>query len=178
MKNGIYFLLLAVCLFTKKSNAQSAAVKLNIVFNHVQNLTINPLQTETTLVYNTQADYENGVETVQKEHLTVFSTAAYVVKVRVADEEFVQTAGLGQQHMSLPNITISAIPVVQGNRVLVETKVLGTDGRSIISSDNAALNDVYDVSYRGPGGNLFLDYVSKNGQNVFSNTVLYSIETK
>ncbi len=161
------------------SYAQSQnSVKLNIVFNHIQNLTVNPAQTVTTLAYNTLADFENGVELVQKEHLTVFSTGAYVVKVKVAGEDFIKMGGQATQNLTLPQVTISALPVKQDASVLLETTVLSTAGKSIITSNHSAFNESFDVKYKGPGGNVFLDYVSNNETSTYTNTVFYTIETK
>jgi len=104
-------LLIVLCMQLPSYAQSQNSVKLNIVFNHIQNLTVNPAQTVTTLAYNTLADFENGVELVQKEHLTVFSTGAYVVKVKVAGEDFIKMGGQATQNLPLPQVTISALPV-------------------------------------------------------------------
>ncbi|MGE8423239.1 MAG: hypothetical protein ACN6PI_10435, partial [Sphingobacterium siyangense] len=63
MKKVILFLGLA--LFGRAAVAQTG-VRLNIELHDVQHLVINPDQSTVTLAYHTLADYQNGVESVQK----------------------------------------------------------------------------------------------------------------
>jgi hypothetical protein len=163
--------------------AQSSSVRLDVVLNHVNHLIVNPAQTVTTLSYNTVEDYQNGVEVVQKEHLTVFSTSAYVLNVKLANQDFVQVGGRSNEHanISLPNIRVAATPSSANpspNLTLSPATALGIADHNLISSTAPAFNATFDVSYQGPGSNEFVKYAEENKTVVFSNDVLYSLEPK
>ncbi|TDQ73399.1 hypothetical protein [Sphingobacterium yanglingense] len=158
-------------------NAQTN-VRLNIVLNHVQNLTIHPDQNAVTLTYNDLEDYRRGVEVVKNSHLTVFSTGAYEVKVKLANEEFVKLGGQPTDRLLMPQIKIKARPVIADQQVVLTTGELSAAGGRIISSDKPAFDAIYDVTYQGPGGEELIRYAEKNKTVVFTNDVLYSIETR
>ncbi|SKC03240.1 hypothetical protein SAMN05660841_03752 [Sphingobacterium nematocida] len=154
-----------------------ANVRLNIVLNHVQNLTIHPDQNEVTLTYNDLQDYKRGVEVVKNSHLTVFSTGAYEVKVKLANEEFVKLGGQPTDRLQMPNIKVKASPVGD-QQVSLATGELSVGGSKIISSDRPAFDAIYNVTYQGPGGEELIRYAEKNKTVIFTNDILYSIETR
>ncbi|WP_164111532.1 MULTISPECIES: hypothetical protein [Sphingobacterium] len=153
-------------------------VRLNIVLNHVQNLTIHPDQNEVTLTYNDLQDYKRGVEVVKNAHLTVFSTGAYEVKVKLANEEFLKLGGQPTDRLHMPNIKVKASPVVGDQQVSLTTGELSAGGSKIISSDRPAFDAIYNVTYQGPGGEELIRYAEKNKTIIFTNDILYSIETR
>ncbi len=154
------------------------AVRLNIVLNHVQNLTVNAAQETTTLTYNTVEDYSKGVEVLQKEHLNVFSTSPFVVKVRVENQDFVQIGADQQNRMRLPNISVKATSAEQGNGMILEQKILSLQESALITADNPAFNHKFDITYKGPGDNEMIKYSEFGKITTFTNVVMYSIEAK
>ncbi|QBQ40075.1 hypothetical protein [Sphingobacterium psychroaquaticum] len=175
MKNCLLTFAFFICF--QMLSAQNA-VRLNIVLNHVQNLTVNASQETTTLTYNTVEDYANGVAVVQKEHLNVFSTSPYVVKVRVVNEEFIKNGGEPGTGMLQPNVSVLAAPAAQPDGVVTEGRILSLEERAIITGDNPAFDNKFDVTYKGPGGNELIKYSEFGKVNTFTNVVLYSIEAK
>lgn len=153
-------------------------VRVNIVLNHVQNLTILPDQNEVTLTYNDLEDYRSGVEVIKNSHLSVFSTGAYEVNVRFANEEFVKLGGAATDQLKLPNMKVKATPVVPNALVSVSTRELSTTGGKIISSNQQAYDAVYNVTYQGPKGETLIRFAEKNKTVIFTNDILYSIETR
>lgn len=158
-------------------NGQTS-VRLNIVLNHVQNLTVNPTQETTTLTYNTVEDYSKGVEVVQKEHLNVFSTGPFVVKVKVANEDFVQIGADVARRIHLPNVKVTAKAVEETPGINTEQRLLGLEESAIITGDNPIMNQKFDVTYRGPGNNELILFSEMGKTNTFTNIVMYSIEAK
>lgn len=171
-------IIIGSCMTLGGAYAQTAAVRLNIVLNHVQNLTIHPDQSAVSLTYNNTEDYRQGVEVVKNSHLTVFSTGAYEVKVRLADEEFVKLGGEPTDKLAMPRIKVKATPVASNQQVHLTTGELTTAGGTIISSEGPSFDAVYDVTYQGPGGEDLIRYAEKNKTVIFTNEVLYSIETR
>ncbi|WP_336834243.1 hypothetical protein [Sphingobacterium siyangense] len=172
---GIF--LIVVCLFLGEILSAQSPVRLNIVLNHVQNLTINPAQREVILTYNNLQDYREGVEVAQKAHITVFSTGAYEVKVKLANEEYINLASKSNG-VILPNIKVRANPAQAEADLLLYTGKLNTQGETIISSDKPAFDTVFDIIYQGPGKEEFIKYADQNKTVTFTNDVLYSIETR
>lgn len=173
-----FFTVIGILLWSLGEVYGQTNVRLNIVLNHVQNLTIHPDQSAVTLTYHDLEDYRKGVEVVRNSHLTVFSTGAYEVKVRLANEEFVRLGAQVTDRLMMPKIKIKATPVTTNGQVNLTTGELSTTGSRIISSDLPSFNAVYDVTYQGPGGEELIRYAEKNKTVVFTNDVLYSIETK
>ncbi|NGM62084.1 hypothetical protein G5B30_09175 [Sphingobacterium sp. SGG-5] len=177
---GIIGLVLACILGMPAVRAQSenAAVSLSIVLRPLLNLTVNPEQTTSSLVYNTAEDYQDGVEVTNKGHLTVFSTGPYVVNARLANEEYAKITGETDEAMHLPDVSIAALPTEDGGTSHLETSLLTTEDKSFILEDQPALNKVFDVSFHGPGDGAFLKYASKQGATTFTNTIIYSLEVR
>lgn len=175
MKKVILFLGLA--LFGRAAVAQTG-VRLNIELHDVQHLVINPDQSTVTLAYRTLADYQNGVESVQKAHLSVFSTSGYEVKVKLANQDFVKLGRAQTEKIPAPLIRVKATTTNIGQAVNTASGVLATNKETIISSDSPTLNGLFDVTYTGPGADGLMQYVEKNNTVTFTNDVLYSIETR
>ncbi|WET70772.1 hypothetical protein [Sphingobacterium sp.] len=175
MKKGILFLGLA--LFGGTAFAQTG-VRLNIELHDVQHLVINPDQSTVTLAYHTLADYQNGVESVQKAHLSVFSTSGYEVKVKLANQDFIKLGQAQTEKISAPLIRVKATATHIGQDVNTANGVLSTNKETIISSDSPTLNGLFDVTYTGPGADGLMQYVEKNNTVTFTNDVMYSIETR
>lgn len=178
MKAAINLLILFFVMCPFLSAQEQGLVKLNIILNPVLNLTVHPQQTSTTLAYNTLEDYQNGVEVLNKEHITVSSTGPYEVNVRLVEGEFLQMGGPEEKKLQHPQIKITAIPVAPDASVQLQTATITTENQNIISGKNSVLNKVFDVSYQGPGEEYFLEYISSSSPVQFSNTLLYSIETR
>lgn len=175
MKEVVLFL--ALGWIASAASAQTT-VKLNVVLHDVQHLTINPEQSTVTLAYHTLDDYQNGVESVQKRHLSVFSTSGYEVKVKLANQAFVRLDGEQVNVSPVPAIRVKAMAVHPHRPKKIEANPLSTRDEVLIASDSPTFDALFDVSYHGPGANELINYVEKNKSVTFTNDVLYSIETK
>ncbi len=175
MKKGLLFLGLALLSGTAFSQT---GVRLNIELHDVQHLVINPDQSTVTLAYHTLEDYQNGVESVQKSHLSVFSTSGYEVKVKLANQDFVKVGQAQTEKIPAPLIRVKATATHIAQTVNTASGVLSTNKETIISSDSATLNGLFDVTYTGPGADGLMQYVEKNNTVTFTNDVVYSIETR
>lgn len=175
MKKGVLFL--GLVLIGGAAFAQ-AGVRLNIELHDVQHLVINPDQSTVTLAYNTLTDYQNGVESIQKAHLSVFSTSGYEVKVKLANQDFVKVGQAQTEKIPAPLIRVKATASHAGQAVNTSNNLLTTNQETIISSDLPTFNGLFDVTYTGPGADGLMQYVEKNNTITFTNDVLYSIETR
>jgi hypothetical protein len=154
------------------------SVRVNVVLHRVQNLTVNPAQQTTTLTYKTLDDYQNGVEVLQKEHLNVFSTTGYVVKVRLADPRYTQVIAGNEEQADMPAIRVSARSAAAQPLTELTPQFAGATNETIISNRSASMNEVFDVLYQGPGNNAMSRFVKGAEVTELFNTVLYSIEAR
>src|SRR5690606_17699862 len=171
-------LLLGIIILGINNLLAQPSVRINIVLNHVQNLTINPDQQVVNLNYNTLDDYRTGVEVTKNAHLSVFSTTPYEVKVKLANNEFVKLGSEDEDRVSMPDIQVSPVSTTQNSEVEFSTSVLTTEGRKIISSSVPTTSAVYNIQYKVPKGENIIRFAERNKTIVFYNDVLYSIETK
>lgn len=155
----------------------SSAVRVNIIFKPIQMISVNPSQNTVNIEFNTLQDYENGVENLQRGHLTVSSTSNYEITVKAVESHLRMVNGDGE--IAVSNLRISALlPQEMNNGISVASVQLDNQGKSIISSMRPSLETTFDISYRGQGGNHMLDYVNKNGTAVYTTEVVYTIATK
>src|SRR5690606_37430535 len=86
---------IVLVLFSVNVNAQDAntgAVTLNVRLHHIQTLIINPDQKVVDLDYDTKDDYANGVQVTKNDHLQVYSTVGFGLKVKASGSEPTGTA--------------------------------------------------------------------------------------
>lgn len=150
-------------------------VKVNIHFNPVQVITINPSQNTINIEYNTIEQYHDGVENHQKGHLTLFSTSAYEVSVRTRTPQF--TSGLDE--LSVSNLSITAtLPQGNINGISFSSIQVDESGKKIISSTRPSLETTFDITYKGAGNPEFMDRVVNGAPTVYSAEVIYTISSK
>ena len=81
-----------VCEQRESANSNSDNVTVNIKFKPIQSIVVNPAADHQTvdLVYATKDDYANGVSETRDNHLEIFSTGGFEVKVS-AGGDFTRT---------------------------------------------------------------------------------------
>lgn len=155
-------------------NAQTAT--LNVKLSPIQTLVVNNAQTNVDLNYVTTADYASGVTSSQQDHLTVYSTGGFQVKVKSA-EASMQT---GNKNMNVSTIGIKASPGTQGQEVAnaqyAQNVQLSNQETVLMSSANGAVNKKISVEYKGAGGNAYIDnYIAGQNPTVYTTTLTYTI---
>lgn len=176
MNRIILSLLLLIGAGIMVSKGQS--VRLNIVLNRVQNLTIHPQQDQITLSYSNMDDYRQGVQSLQLAHISLFSTEAFEVKVKLANSEFISLdSGPGRRH-PLSGIRMNARAVVHDGELSMNQVSLDNRESVFISSGRPNLGATFDVTYIGPSGSDLLDLASQQQVLTLTNDILYSIETR
>src|SRR5690606_41588255 len=88
MKNMKKMLIAAIAVLgiTVTSQAQTT-VTLNVKLKPIQTLVVNPAQSQVDLNYSSTEDYLNGVVSMQEDHLKIYSTGGFQVKVRSASNK-------------------------------------------------------------------------------------------
>lgn len=169
---GLIFFALPHLLFAQPN---SASVRLNIVLSQVQSLTVNESQGQVDLNFSEKEDFKNGVNVNERNHLNVFSSGRFVVKVSTqgnftsADNRTIPASTVAITPMATGGVT--QIPgMVTGNQVKLSPK----ESKTIIKSPtHGTVATSFDVMYHASGvGYAMLD----NG--TYSGTVVYTIEVE
>jgi hypothetical protein len=162
-----YFLPLGI------SYGQSANVVLTVRLFPVQIIKVNPSQELVYLDYETTADYANGVQLEQPDHLSMYSTEGFVVKVNSSENSEV-----------IPLSDIIIITPREGiqNPLIGATfspATLSSEAATIITNNNGDMNKTIGIHYQAKGNNEYVDkYVDTGSPTVFSTNIVYSIEAR
>lgn len=160
----------------KAEEPKSATVKLNIVLNPIQTIIVNTQQ-DVDLVYNTINNYEEGVFKTIKDHLKIFSTGGFEVKVK-SDGDLSNGDG--------SNIKSSDIKILaeNGTNNEVENSVEGPvelgGPVTLINSDSGGRDLMYDITYNNESGgeDKYINLYKNGGANTYSTQITYTIAAK
>ncbi|SHG03857.1 hypothetical protein [Dysgonomonas macrotermitis] len=158
------------------ANAQTTgSVTLNIKLNPIQTLVVNSKQTTVNLDYKTKSDYANGVSVDQADHLTVYSTGGFQVKVKAAGSQL--TGKANNIDASDVILTASNGTSALSNSASFSSAHLSAQDQVIVSSTKGGVDKTINVNYAAKGdNNKYLDYY-QNTENptVFTTTLTYTI---
>lgn len=149
---------------------------LNVNLYPIQEITVKSLQKTVNLDYKSAADYRDGVNLDQKDHLSVYSTGAFAVSVSGANLANTITK------TSTINGADIAITASNGTSILAGAKytpaTLSTTAKTLISSTKGGVNKQFNVNYAAKGGtDAFINkyYKSQGAVNVYTTTITYTI---
>jgi len=177
MRRFIYTILFYL-LALGASFAQSDNVTLNIRLFPIQIIEVNPSQEIIYLDYETTADYANGVQLEQPDHLSMYSTGGFIVKVSSVDVNM--TAESGQV------IPVSDIIITPKQGVLnpligaaFSPATLSIEATTIITNNTGGMNKTFGIHYQTKGNNEYVDkFVDTGNPTVFSTNIVYAIEAR
>lgn len=158
------------------SKAQNTGnVTLNIKLSPIQTLLVNSKQSTVNLNYTTKNDYANGVNVDQADHLTVYSTGGFQVKVKASGSQLIGKAN----NIDVSDITLTASNGTQAlsNNAVFSAATLSAEDKVIVSSTKGGVDKTINVNYSAKGdNNKYLDYY-QNTENptVFTTTLTYTI---
>lgn len=173
----ILFTFVMFAVLSSAFSQTSGSVAINISLHPIQILKINPTQSEVLISYENEEDYQQGVVSVQENHLTVFSTSGFEVSVFSSALPEIETQG---REVQLTPIQIGVqAPESASGAINVGNIQLQHFKQNIISSNRQDFGISFDIEYQGLGENIYLEHQSKNMQpSVLSTKVIYSIEVK
>jgi len=161
-------------------------VTLNLKFKPVQTITVNPAQETVDFVYQTEADYSDGVTLAAKEkHLKVFSTGGFQVNVKASGTDF--TSGNTNITIPVSDVSVMATASVGNTRTYASigsTVSLSESDQMIIQSNGGGRDLEFDVEYdnTGDAADEYINgynstHVDVDGATVFTTTLTYTITT-
>jgi len=174
--------ILSLILLSLQASAQSNAsasdlITFNIRLHPIQTIEVTPLQKVVNLDYMTKEDYEKGVDVDQPDHLRVYSTGGFAVRVEsgtpirksgsteeidISDIVITPSAGSTEKpDADYPEVNLTPIP------------------QELISSATGGVNRKFNINYRAAGVNKYVKkYVNLENPTVYSGTITYSIMPK
>lgn len=149
-------------------------VTLNIKLNQIQTITVNAGQKEVDIEYISRDDYYEGVSITKDDHLRVFSTGGFQVKVNSG--EFL-TNGVDNINSSDVTVLATTGSTNGGYNSVVNAVALG-DEQTLITSETGGRDLNYNVTYstKPATKDKYLNLYDKNAtSNVFTTEVTYTI---
>lgn len=150
-------------------------VTLNVVLKPIQTLTIKGDRI-VNLEYKTRENYDEGVSVEKADHIEIYSTGGFEVKVK-SSGPLVGT--------STDNIDASDIKVVASkgtsnslNPSFSTGTVLGTEGATLLTSEVGGVDQTFNIKYEAAGGNKYLNLYKGENPTIFETTVTYTIFAK
>lgn len=161
MKNLL--VLVVAVLFAFSVHAQkSDNANLSIELRPVQTLTVNPLQKEVKLIYDSAEKYESGIISKQNEHLEIFSSGGFAVQVS------------SKTDLGLEGVQIIADPV-QANPTYTFTPVDLSQSATDLIVGGRGGRQKFNVTYDNSGGaNKYFDKEYKT----YTTEVTYTITAR
>ena len=166
--------------FVGNVNAQgtssSDVVTVNIKLKPIHTILVNSGQKTVDLTYTTRENYSNGVGVDQADHLEIFSTGAFEVRVKT-NGNFES----GQRSIDASSVTVTPSNGT-GNIVLspnYSAVTLDNSDKQIVNSDKGGRDMKVSINYKGAGSDAYLiDKFTKTAgvaENVFTADVTYTI---
>lgn len=165
--------------FAGTAHAQSKTdnVTVNIKLKPIHTLIVNAGQKEVNLIYTQEKDYEKGVFVEQADHLKIFSTGAFEIKVNT-NGDFKSTPAGESIDASSVTVTPSAGSTNPSAGANYHEKTLSNSLQQIISNTTGGRDLTMNVKYTGAGGDAYINKFSKGRgetENVFTAQVTYTI---
>lgn len=185
MKKLVIASLVVLCGMTVQAqpNGKSDNVTLNVRLNPIQTLVVNSLQKTVNLDYTTKEHYNQGVSLKQENHLNIFSTGGFEVKVKSGGSELTNQGTAGPNG-SIAAATVKLTALAGTQNALADAQynqdvVLSATEGVIASSTKGARDKNIDIQYAAAGNDAYLDkYVANQTPTTFTTTVTYTIYAK
>lgn len=172
-----------VCVNSVKAQTQTSDnVTVNIKFKPIQSIVVNPAADHQTvdLVYATKDDYANGVSETRDNHLEIFSTGGFEVKVSTGGD-FTRT-GTGGGTIPANDVTVIATHGTSTTIGSFTNVELSTTPTALITADEGGRALKYNVTYDNIAAGKSDAYINKyihgdSPESIYTATVTYTIAT-
>ena len=180
MKKLVIASLVVLCGISAQS--QTDNVTLNVRLNPIQTLVVNSLQKTINLDYTTKEHYNQGVSLKQENHLNIFSTGGFEVKVKSGGSELTNQGAGPNGNIAAATVKLTALAGTQNalaDAQYNQDVVLSATEGVIASSTKGARDKNIDIQYAAAGNDAYLDkYVANQTPTTFTTTVTYTIYAK
>lgn len=167
--------------FVGNANAQgtssSDVVTVNIKLKPIHTILVNSGQKTVNLTYATRDNYQNGVGVDQADHLEIFSTGAFEVRVKSNGDFESDSRSILASSVTVTPSNGTANTVLSPNYSAV---TLSADSdKQIVNSTKGGRDMKVSINYKGAGSDAYLvdKFTKADGadENVFTADVTYTI---
>ncbi|WP_291122463.1 hypothetical protein [Empedobacter sp. UBA7620] len=158
----------------------TATATLNVKLHPIQTIVIGG--SEVDIDYITKQDYSKGVTKEMKDHLVVYSTGGFAVKVGSQNEKLTSKNNEVKGEIEAKTINLEASKG-SGN-LLTSYKfnkevALNTEAKPLFSSTVGGTDLKFNVAYTGQGTDAYVNkYYNAENPTVYTTTVIYTIEAQ
>ncbi|SDE30167.1 hypothetical protein [Niabella drilacis] len=151
------------------SNTYSKTLNLTVTVNDLSELNVST--TGVTLLFQTAADYKNGVALDIPNHLQVSKTTPYDISVRTQTADF---SGTGQTNsgVSFP-VSILELGLVEGQSVVNTINALSTTDQLLVSGAPPVVDRFLNIRYRIPSSQTH--YLINKPAGTYTASVIYTL---
>lgn len=170
MKN----LIIASFIVLGLSTVQAQNVTLNVKLKPIQTLVVNTAQKTVDLEYSSKDDYKNGVLSTNTDHLNIYSTGGFQVKVKSATASMTN----GTKKIEANTIQLTATAGTDGitGATYSSNLKLSTAETLLVSSTSGGVDKKISVAYKGAGAEAYLDnYIAGQTPTVYTTELTYTI---
>ncbi|WP_294286595.1 hypothetical protein [uncultured Chryseobacterium sp.] len=156
------------------SALSAQTVTLNVRLKPIQTLIVNTAQKTVNLDYTTRDDYANGVTSNNADHLTIYSTGGFQVKVKSAGSALQNGTKTIQANTIQVKASAGTDPV-NGAQYSALAPLSATE-TTLVTSTVGGVDKKISVDYKGSGANTYLDnYVAGQNPSIYTTELTYTI---
>jgi len=155
-------------------NVNLNTVTLNVRLNPIQTLVVNNSQKIVNLDYVTKDDYANGVSSLNPDHLSIYSTGGFQVKVKAANSALQN----GNKSIQANTIRIKASAGTDGinGAQYAQNAALSGNEINLVTSTLGGVDKKINIEYKGAGANAYLNkYIAGQDPTVYTTELTYTI---
>lgn len=162
-----------------KVSAQTNTVTLNVKLSPIQTLLVNTAQKTVNLEYSTTANYKDGVTSTNADHLSIYSTGGFEVKVKSASAALNNAASGKNIEANTIGIKATAGSVaVTGAQYSQNVKLSATE-TTIVTSSTGGVDKKINIDYIGAGADAYINnYIAGQNPTVYTTELTYTIVSK
>lgn len=170
MKKINSFIAVAVFFIGSAAFAQSDQATLNVILQDIQSITVNTTQETVNLTLSTVADYQDGVNVDQADHLTVVSTSGFNITAQ-ASGDLTKTSELNTIPVSTVSLTATAGSTSPDGTMGSPVFLSATAPVTLVTGASSNLDAKYDMNFTVSGGTEYLNQPT----GTYTTTITYTL---
>ncbi|MCJ8152668.1 hypothetical protein MKJ01_02685 [Chryseobacterium sp. SSA4.19] len=156
------------------ASLSAQTVTLNVRLKPIQTLVVNNAQKVVNLTYATKDDYANGVSNLKADHLNIYSTGGFQVKVKSANAALQNGSKSIQANTIQINASAGSDPVTGAD--YAQNTQLSENETTLVTSSVGGVDKKINIEYKGAGANAYLDnYIAGQTPTVYTTQLTYTI---
>ena len=180
MKKTLFLLSMLAGVLTAQAQVSDNAT-VNVKLYPIQTIVVNPNNKVVNLDYQTTTDYQDGVNVDNIDHLKIYSTGGFEVKVSAAGD---LTNSDATKNISAADIKITASagtvnPLTSTTSNTYKSINLSNTNQLLVDNATGGVNKTVSVNYAAAGADAYVDkFINGENPTVYTTTVTYTISPK